>query len=945
MGTSTLSYAQFDESSSEIKPTTNRVDAVQQRDGLVCAFPMLYQQSSGKWEAAYGDNTEGFHTWTPADRTAKEWRNAALHAILYQCSGEKNPSWFLEYDTNEKRLRGTLTDLPGRADRYLLNNPDGDMRMVYAIITKEGLAKLGISGGTSEEKYNQLKQYIDSKGGGSVGVDAAVSRLNLVGDIGVRDFSLLNIDEFNRDFRSLIYIPNEQRELRVQKVDQDGTGINGAEFGLFDSSNKQVATGRTAQIDGQDGVLIFTPKPVMTGGSVKNGYSEMRWVNNRGEDHYYLKETKAPVGYKINETKIPIIVGIYSIYADAGVADDGVSVMAGVGKLAQTMTKYASDGDVNITLRDISAIGQTQKSGMFSLTGWQDIKLDGTGIKRQMNLHYGINAVVDYGLHDQDGGKNLRPFFVTDTGFIRARVVQNYEALSGNGYHSSEENNANKDDIGDTDITSLFSLLNTVVVTDKTTKDTKTGELTIRKTVTGNNITDADYNRNFNFSVDFVGTGDKKFYFYGTDKSGYVKSGDVIPLHHDESITILGLPEGTRFTVTEQDESSNGWYVTPKRGKFDGVIKAQDVFIASFTNRRTVNEPTGNLTINKTVTGTEGSQDDVFHFKINLTDKNGVELTDYYSYTGDYDNVGQIKSGDTVAIKGTGSVTILELPVGTKYSVSEVEENKNGYSTTVTNPDGVISGNATSEVSFNNNKDKKEDITVRKEWILDDGRKMADSVTAVLYKDGEKYDSKILSADNKWTYTWKGLVSTAKWEVKEEDIPNGFTCNIKQDDNGVFVITNNDTPLPPTPTPNKTNVSVRKNWILDDGRKQPEYITAVLYRNGKRFDSKRLNDQNGWYYIWTDLDADDKWEVKEENIPKGFTSEIKEESKGTFIITNNDKPYNKNNKPANNKTPEIKDKKLPHTGMDWWSVWVLCAVGVCLISMGIWRQKRENDKK
>lgn len=943
LGNSTLSYAQFDESSLEIKPTSNKVDIVQQKDGLVCAFPMLYQSSSAKWEAMYGDNTEGFHAQAPANATAEEWRNAALHAILYQCLDEKSPNWFLEYDTNEHRLKGTLSDLPGRADRYLLNNPNGDMRMVYAIITKEGLAKLGISGGTSEEKYQQLRQYIISKGGGKTGVDEAVKKLNLVGDIGVRDFSLLNIDEFNRDFRSLIYIPNEQRELRVQKVDQDGTGVNGAEFGLFDETNKQVATGKTAQIDGQDGVLIFTPKPVMTGGSVKNGYAEMKWVNNMGTDYYYLKETKAPSGYKINNTKVPIIVGIYSIYADAGTKDDGVTVMAGVGKLAQTMTKYASDGDVNITLRDISAIGQTQESGKFSLTGWSDMKLNNTSLKRQMNLHYGINAVVDYGLHDQDGGKNLRPFFVTDTGFIRTRVIQNYEALTHNEYHSNAENNANKDDIGDTDITSLFSLLNTVVVTDKTTKDTKTGELTIRKIVTGENITNKDYTRNFNFSINFVGTGDKKFYFYGTDKSGYVKNGDVIPLHHDESITILGLPEGTRFTVAEQDESASGWYVIPRVGKYDGVINTQKVFIAAFTNQKTKPSSTGNLTINKTVTGTEGDQDDVFHFRVKLTDKDGAELSGYYSYVGTDDNVGQIKSSDVIAIKGTGSVTIMELPANTKYSVTEVEQNQDGYETKVTNPDGVISENNTSEVSFNNHRDKKGDITVRKKWVLDNGRKKTDSITVSLYKDGTKYDSQILNEANKWTYTWKGVVTTAKWEVKEEDVPDGFTCNIKEDNNGVFIITNNDTPPSPTPTPGKTNVSVRKNWILDDGRDQAKYITVVLYKNGKKVDSKKLNSQNDWYYIWTDLDANAIWEVKERDIPKGFLSEVKKKSDTDFIITNNDKPYDDNH--IKKKTPKDKDKQLPHTGMDWWSVWVLWIVGLCLIFMGIRREKSENDKR
>ncbi len=52
---------------------------------------------------------------------------------------------------------------------------------------------------------------------------------------------------------------------------------------------------------------------------------------------------------------------------------------------------------------------------------------------------------------------------------------------------------------------------------------------------------------------------DQKFYFYGTDKSGYINSGMEILLHHDESITILGLPEGTRYKVEETLHPADGY--------------------------------------------------------------------------------------------------------------------------------------------------------------------------------------------------------------------------------------------------------------------------------------------------------------------------------------------------------------------------------------------------
>ena len=81
-----------------------------------------------------------------------------------------------------------------------------------------------------------------------------------------------------------------------------------------------------------------------------------------------------------------------------------------------------------------------------------------------MNLHFGKNAEVDYGLHDEDGGENFKPFFVTDTGFIRARVQQ----MALNDKYENPNEGVNRDVLGDTDLTNLFSLLNVVVVTDKT---------------------------------------------------------------------------------------------------------------------------------------------------------------------------------------------------------------------------------------------------------------------------------------------------------------------------------------------------------------------------------------------------------------------------------------------------------------------------------------------
>ena len=50
-----------------------------------------------------------------------------------------------------------------------------------------------------------------------------------------------------------------------------------------------------------------------------------------------------------------------------------------------------------------------------------------------------------------------------------------------------------------------------------------------------------------------------------------------------------------------------------------------------------------------------------------------------------------------------------------------------------------------------------------------------------------------MSAENGWSYTWKGLDKAYHWTVKEAEIPDGFTVSAIQQENTV-IITNDDKP-------------------------------------------------------------------------------------------------------------------------------------------------------
>lgn len=706
IGAGGLTYGRFDSATGNIvqDPGSAPLDAGRQMDGLAVAVPLLKRQSDGMWEALYGSNLNGFTASPIAASNEEAWKGAVLRAVLEQAADTTNPQWNLSWDTENRRLAGRLNDLPGLASRYLLNNADGDMHMVYGIIEWEALQQLGISGSTAAERYEALGEYVRT-----YGIDNALAVImgTVAGNNGTDSgFNFLASNQFTRDFRSLIYIPNEERELWVMKIDQNGIPRNGTRFGLYNNercTGNPVAEGITATVNGQEGTLIFSPSS-----DTSPGHARITWASS-GRTHYYLKELSAPDDCTLNSTIVPVIVGTYSIYADAGVENDGVSVMAGVGRLTQTMRQYAMGNDVDITLRDITAVGQYQPSSNTDVLNedWQDMSLEGAlGVSRSMNLHFGINAVVDYGLHDEDGGALYKPFFVSDTGFIRARVKQNYEALTNSSKYHGANNDINKDNLGDTDLTNLFSLLNIVVMTDETKQDADTGKLAISKRLSGPDLSDDDYTKNFNFKLQLTDAEDHelsgKYYFYGTDKSGYISSGMELPLHHDESITILGLPDGTKYSVAETPEQ--GWYPLPKSGVVNKEIAVDKTVFASFYNSKDPWPDIGFLVLHKTIAG-GGDREKEFTFHVTFTDEDGNELEDEFSYTGD--RKGTVSSGQSITLGHDEDVTIFGIPAGTRYTVSEEEADQDGYTTTFLGESDVVADGEEYVAAYTNYKGRK----------------------------------------------------------------------------------------------------------------------------------------------------------------------------------------------------------------------------------------------
>ena len=96
-------------------------------------------------------------------------------------------------------------------------------------------------------------------------------------------------------------------------------------------------------------------------------------------------------------------------------------------------------------------------------------------------------------------------------------------------------------------------------------------------------------------------------------------------------------------------------------------------------------------------------------------------------------------------------------------------------------------------------KDKVK-VKVLKVWD-DDGNEPTrpENIEVHLLRDGEVYDTVILSAENNWRYSWEELDGDYEWTVVET-VPDGYTVTITKQ--GItFVITNTKPGETPPPTP------------------------------------------------------------------------------------------------------------------------------------------------
>lgn len=209
--------------------------------------------------------------------------------------------------------------------------------------------------------------------GGTYDVAFYYSESASVEGITAANTHLLSDDSFSHAFSVKLYVSNTRNELFVQKVDEEGRPVPGAQFGLFSADQVNVgtdgsvtvpdgtapkATATTADLSKAKGDLLNlagggvfgAPRPGESTSDSASAYDDVDIESGV----YYVKELAAPSQYVLNETVTKVIVDDNGVYADAGTATDGVRVVRGVGNLVRPLTEFAS-GTTNDTLRWITS--------------------------------------------------------------------------------------------------------------------------------------------------------------------------------------------------------------------------------------------------------------------------------------------------------------------------------------------------------------------------------------------------------------------------------------------------------------------------------------------------------------------------------------------------------------------------------------------------------------
>lgn len=404
-----------------------------------------------------------------------------LYALIEQ--KDENGNWRLVYGSHDSGWT-------------VSSNGQDDINAIKAAITDSDAAQRFLigTGGSYETTVSslpgRLQDYVFFKGDqGSYRGVYYYTEANTPSEMTTANtYRITNTSGFSRRFSAHLYVPNTLNRVIVQKVNQENEPVNGVEFALYAENRINIKEDGTYQIlDNAQPVDTDTTRTLTLGADKVNVDGGVIF-DHLAAGTYYAVEVSDESGYVVGQdsgyiankhaAKIVVEGGATGgVYADAGTDNDDISVMRSIGRLVDTMERFAVADDVDSTLHDVVATPQLWDGG-----AWQDVK--GAG-----GLHLKFDDKVQDGVLDYlPAAENESMFYTVETGMPRLRVNQ-----------CQEHTTTPRQELENEDLTNLFTGLTVVRV-----KNRQIGSLKISKTVTvadGAKLPASEQDRKFKFTV------------------------------------------------------------------------------------------------------------------------------------------------------------------------------------------------------------------------------------------------------------------------------------------------------------------------------------------------------------------------------------------------------------------------------------------------------------
>lgn len=508
--------------------------------------------------------------------------------------------------------------------------------------------------------------------------------------------SMVKYQATNRQFSTVIHLTNVQNRLFVQKVDDLDKPVNGATFELYQAKDVTGDSPSTYAIKSGAEPYDTVKANGMTYPYDIEGAACFPLDSTKHapliKGTYYLRESKSPDGYEINNTITKIIVDDSGVYVDAGEENDGVRSMSGPGSLIASLAQFGSPDSIDNTLTHIK--GKLQSAAVDTngnLTWGQTCTAQGVTPSlagNWMHMRYdkttqGTKTILRYVEDGGDRNGQLATIFA-DTGINRMALYQDDDATNGT-------------DLGTLQLNHLFTTATAVQYTD-----CRVAPLQVTKTVTADTgltapTKDAN-NKDLTFTFKFTLPESQKGYeAHVFDASGNavgnsfkLRNGDTHSIKAGETIRVYGLKKGGSYSVSE---------LTTKREASNGDILASIVNTVTGSADESV-LPAGFSLVSRKVGGKEQSgTGNTIEGKIvalaggQIPADNTLEFTNNYSakpVTLDAQNrLGAKKvlegrdwaDGDSFTVQLTADDGV-PMPNGAKSKVSTVELTKNTQTAT-----------------------------------------------------------------------------------------------------------------------------------------------------------------------------------------------------------------------------------------------------------------------